>query len=251
MTSYNTSFYEGQTDGSFLSASKIIPYVISIVRPKSIADVGCGVGGWLAVAHSNGIDDIIGFDGDYVSRELLKIPEEKFIPKDLNKIIDPDRRFDMVISLEVAEHIKEENADNFVQSLVNLADVILFSAAPPGQGGTDHVNEQWPEYWISRFTKHNYAFLDCIRNRYWDDDSIDPWYSQNTFLFIKEDINKKRIIIPNNLELNKFYVPAQFVHPAFAYKIFACDIHNIYFSKALRLLPKLFIKALKAKFNIL
>ena len=59
-----------------------------------------------------------------------------------------NRKFDLVLSLEVAEHLPSECAEAFVESLVNLGPVILFSAAIPYQGGENHVNEQWPEYWV-------------------------------------------------------------------------------------------------------
>ena len=147
--------------------------------------MGCGVGGWLAEASSLGVENIQGFDGDYVARSMLKIPEEYFQPKDLSKPIKCERRFDLALSLEVAEHIDEGDADIFIQNLVDLSDVILFSAAIPGQGGVEHINEQWPEYWINIFSNKGYHFVDCLREKFWDDITITPCYRQNAFLFIK------------------------------------------------------------------
>ena len=71
--------------------------------------------------------------------------------------------------LEVAEHIPPECADIFVESLTwGLAPVIMFSAAVPGQGGTLHLNEQWPAYWASKFAQHGYVLIDCLRPQLWD-----------------------------------------------------------------------------------
>jgi len=100
--------------------------------------------------------------------------------------IDLGRHFDLVVSLEVAEHIPHASADTFVDSLVRHGDIVLFSAAIPGQGGTFHVNEQWPEYWGKRFKARGYVGIDCVRPLVWEDPSVDYWYAQNVFLFVRD-----------------------------------------------------------------
>ena len=64
------------------------------------------------------------------------------------------RRFDLVNCLEVAEHLDASRADSFVDDLCALGDVVVFSAAIPGQGGTHHVNEQFQSYWQERFRRN-------------------------------------------------------------------------------------------------
>ena len=61
------------------------------------------------------------------------------------------RTFDVAISMEVAEHLPEKIADRYVDLLTGLSNIIVFTAAYPGQGGDDHVNEQPALYWISKF----------------------------------------------------------------------------------------------------
>jgi hypothetical protein len=90
------------------------------------------------------------------------------------------------MSLEVAEHIPRSRAPDFVDNLVELAPVVLFSAAIPRQGGVGHVNEQWQEYWAEIFARRGYAWVDCIRGRIWSDESIPRWYRQNMLLFASE-----------------------------------------------------------------
>jgi hypothetical protein len=96
-----------------------------------------------------------------------------------------DRTFDLAISLEVAEHLPEEAADAFVESLTRLASVVLFSAAAPYQGGEHHVNERWPVYWAERFATHGYLSVDCIRRRIWANPAVEWWYAQNAFLYVE------------------------------------------------------------------
>ena len=135
-----------------LSAPRVIvPIVLEMIKPNSILDVGCGIGTWLKVFEEYGVDDYLGIDGDYVDRSTLKISEKRFLPNDLRKRWSLNRKFDLVVSLEVAEHLPEEVADLFVSTLSAHGDTILFSAAIPGQGGQNHVNEQWPTYWQKKF----------------------------------------------------------------------------------------------------
>jgi len=102
-----------------------------------------------------------------------------------------NRKYDLAISLEVAEHLPEQFADLFVKTLILHSDIILFSAAIPGQGGQNHLNEQWPDYWIEKFSKHGYFFHDLIRPLIWNNKKVDYWYKQNTFLVTKKCSLKK------------------------------------------------------------
>ena len=98
------------------------------------------------------------------------------------------RTFDLVQTLEVAEHLDEASADTFVDSLARHGDTILFSAAIPGQGGTHHVNEQWPSYWAEKFARAGYTAYDVIRPRIWADPQVQVWYRQNMLLFARSRV---------------------------------------------------------------
>jgi len=167
------------------ASREVVPIVMELTRPRSVVDVGCGTGTWLTIFGEAGVPDVLGVDGDYLDRSLLCIAEDRFVTADLTKPFGLNRRFDLVVSLEVAEHLPEEAADVFVQTLVSLGDTILFSAAVPGQGGQNHLNEQWPAYWQAKFARHGYAFHDVIRKKIWDNERVDAWYRQNTFLVRK------------------------------------------------------------------
>jgi SAM-dependent methyltransferase len=170
-----------------LSAPReIVPMVLDYVKPSSVLDVGCGTGTWLKVFEERGVADYQGVDGAHLDRSLLKIPTDRFLTCDLNQPFSLNRTFDLVLSLEVAEHLDERYADGHVETLVNHGRAILFSAAIPGQGGQYHVNEQWPEYWQAKFKKHGYYFHDVIRPRVWNNGRVDWWYRQNMFLVTRE-----------------------------------------------------------------
>lgn len=168
------------------SAPKIVlPILFDLFRPSSIVDVGCGLGTWVSVAQEMGVADIVGIDGDYVDRTKLTIPTQCFAAKDLTTSFDMQRRFDMLISLEVAEHLPEASAASFIASLIRHSDVIVFSAAIPGQGGQNHINEQWLSYWTELFRQHNYKLFDIVRSKLWDIADLEVWYKQNMVIFLK------------------------------------------------------------------
>lgn len=192
---YTKSFYEQMRNGATRSAEVIVPLVLQLVPVRSVLDVGCGDGSWLSVFRKLGVEDILGIDGDYVDQDFLQIPKDHFQAFDLTKPFSLGRIFDLVISLEVAEHLPSDCAGAFVESLTRIAPLVLFSAAIPFQGGNHHLNEQWQDKWADLFQTHGYLPVDFIRKRIWQNDSVDWWYAQNTLLFAQVSL------IDNNASL--------------------------------------------------
>lgn len=133
-----------------------------------------------------------------IQLELINKKEEKYI-----------KPFDLAQSLEVAEHLEEKYAENFIQLLTSLSDIILFSAAIPYQGGTDHLNEQPPTYWAKLFQKFDFMCFDILRDKIWENKKIAFWYRQNIMLYIQK--NKSHIL--ENLGHNSTQSPLHLVRP--------------------------------------
>ncbi|HEY6862635.1 MAG TPA: methyltransferase domain-containing protein [Burkholderiales bacterium] len=167
------------------SARTILSDLFSRFRPASVLDVGCGIGTWLATARDLGVPDVFGIEGEWLDRKLAKIPAERIVARDLEKGFDLGRRFDLAICLEVAEHLSADAAARFVESLAAHADVVLFSAAIPFQGGHHHVNEQFPEYWAERFGHLGFLPFDFLRSAIWNNQSVLWWLRQNVLVFAK------------------------------------------------------------------
>lgn len=183
---YSRAFYDDQEGGSRASAEVVVPLILEYCTPRSVVDVGCGVGGWLVEFKRHGVADVLGVDGDYVPADRRRIPKTEFRAADLARPIDLGRRFDLACCLEVGEHLPAASAAGLVGSLVKLSDVVVFSAAVPHQGGTGHVNEQWPAYWAAQFAQHGYQCCDALRPRIWSDPRVDWWYAQNLLFFVAQ-----------------------------------------------------------------
>lgn len=186
MPDYDRHFYEDLATTALPSARRIVPIVLELVAVRSVIDVGCGDGSWLAVFRELGVADVFGVDGDWVDTDQLKIPLDSFAPRRLDEALAIGRRSDLAISLEVAEHLWPDRAAGFVGELCGLAPVVLFSAAIPHQGGHNHFNEQWPGYWAELFAAREYRPVDVLRLRIWDDPGVTWWYKQNIMLFASD-----------------------------------------------------------------
>lgn len=185
-TSYNSEFYDSFEAESRRSASVLVPMVMKLVKPASVVDVGCGLGIWLSVFRACGATDVLGMDGDYVERQRLHIPNTCFRAAELSALKTVDRRFELAISLEVAEHLPPASSEQFVRLLVAAAPVIMFSAAIPGQPGTSHINPRWHRYWHEQFAGHGFRAFDPFRPVLWHDERVSLHYRQNIFLYAHE-----------------------------------------------------------------
>ena len=254
MRSYTEDFYQNVQEWAQRSAKEIVPLVFEFIRPQSVIDVGCGTGTWLSAFDEYGVKDFLGIDGDHVRKDMLQIPTERFLALDLTKPFHLDRQFDLVISLEVAEHLPRECAGTFIGSLTELAPVALFSAAIPFQGGTDHVNEQWPSYWAERFREKEYLAVDCLRERVWQNENVAWFYAQNMLIFVRSDFLENHPVLKKEFE-NTDVTRLAKVHPQnylekgrlADYSLATPDLNNVSLKMVLSALPTVTRKALKRR----
>ena len=179
---YDDNFYSRQIGGSIESSQVVIPILTSLFHPQSVVDVGCGLGGWLRTCIENRITDVQGIEGAWVAGRDLLIDKNLISIMDLNQPRPLPRLFDLAMSLEVAEHLSPELSDAFVGYMCSLSDLIMFSAAIPGQGGDNHINENWQSAWAQRFAAKGFSAFDIIRPRIWRL-NVEPWYAQNIIIY--------------------------------------------------------------------
>ncbi len=183
---YSGTFYLYLESGSLRSAKVLVPLVLTELSPVSVLDVGCGAGAWLSVYKNHGITDFWGVDGDYVPASSLLIPVDHFRSQDVMLKFDLGRRFSLVQCLEVGEHLPTDSSRALVQNLTIHGDRILFSAATPGQGGENHINEQTHQFWRLLFAEHGYKPFDFFRPMIKGNRSVESWYRHNVVLYVAE-----------------------------------------------------------------
>lgn len=150
---YNDEFFEWHLKHAREYSIKTMDWYIEKYKPFSVVDFGCGIGSYLESAYSHGLE-ILGFE---ISEDA-----KKYTPEYIQNMIsyqdctDPIIVLpaDTVLSFETAEHIEPEGTDQFIRNLtMAVGKHLLFTAAPPGQLGTGHINLRPREFWIEQFTK--------------------------------------------------------------------------------------------------
>ncbi|HKT36063.1 MAG TPA: class I SAM-dependent methyltransferase [Nitrospira sp.] len=186
---YDLDYYDNQVEGpSSQSAPIICESIYAEFRPKRVIDVGCGTGALLEKFRDRGCE-VLGLDYSEAALVFCRVRHLNVLKFDLESEAFADiTRFDVAVSLEVAEHLPPEVANRYVYLLTRLSPVIIFSAAPPGYGGSDHVNEQPPGYWIAKFKRCGYVYQESLSRR-WSHDwkmsgNVASCYYDHLMIFI-------------------------------------------------------------------
>ena len=182
---YNKDFYFEIDSESSASAGIIVPLIQNLFKAKSVQDFGAGTGAWLAEFLKQGAKTVFGYDANRLEPSLLHVSPNNILQgcNFASSAFKPKMRSELAISLEVAEHLPKTFAAHFVQVLTQAASWVVFSAALPGQGGTEHLNEQHPAYWQKLFAQRGYVAFDPIRPLIYNNPNVCWWYRQNLFVF--------------------------------------------------------------------
>ena len=221
---YDRAFYETLHAGSAASAAVVLRQLRDLLLPDlpgSIVDLGCGDGSWLSVSREVlRPRRILGVDGGGVQEAgSLRIRPDEFLATDLETELNVLERklpaFELAMCLEVAEHLPESSAKPLIETLCKLAPLVLFSAAVPSQGGTRHINEQWPSYWVPMFAAAGFQCIDNLRSAIWSVAEVEWWYRQNLLLFASEQALRRWQTLAGLLRPRAVPTDFDLVHPEF------------------------------------
>ena len=203
--------YNPGIDNNKETAGELATLLIHLFHPRSVVDVGCGLGYFVSAFQHQGLDEVLGVDGSWAEKDpgfQLKEPG-LFKAARLDHPLHLEKKYDLALCLEVAEHLDPVVAPVLVQSLVDASPLIVFSAAIPGQGGEHHVNEQWIGYWGKFFSAHGYKMHDLLRPIIWNNTKMRWWYRQNMFLFAHHSV----LLDEQKFRSEFTSAPIQYLHP--------------------------------------
>lgn len=187
-TIYGDGYYAKRKDDPYRSDAHHVSEVLNThFQPNSVIDFGCAIGSHLEYFHDRGVD-VLGVEAAEAAHAHAVLPNENMKVHDLRKEYDPDQQYDLVLSFEVAEHLPEKYADQFIETLVSAGQTVVMTAAEPGQEGTHHVNEKPRSYWKEKMRVHGYKYNSNAVNSIRDDLNVEltTWIPKNLFVFEKE-----------------------------------------------------------------
>jgi SAM-dependent methyltransferase len=186
---YSRAYYDGDVEDAAAEAAPPMAETIARrFRPESVVDVGCGTGALLAAFRDLGCRTVFGLEYAEAALDDCRrrgLPVRKFkIGLDTYNA----ERYDLALSFEVAEHLSPWVAEKFVDLLCGLAPIVVISAATPGQGGLDHINERPLSFWAKKFRSRSYD-LDCdstnLFRTTWEQAGIASFYCRNVMCFVR------------------------------------------------------------------
>jgi len=188
LSRYTQNFYESVSARADLASKAIFSIFGDLFEVASIKDIGCGNGTWLRESlNNNSIRSRIGYDLSSAIESSIPFNNEDIIFRETDlELKNCDFDFtELTLCLEVAEHLTSESAIRLVERICDKSNFVIFSAATPGQGGFNHINEREFKYWISLFNSRGYIAFDIFREKIQSQTRIPTFYRNNIFLFIK------------------------------------------------------------------
>lgn len=191
---YNKEFWDLHENWDYESFARVLNLHFN---PSSVLDVGCGSGTILSAF--NRVNCNLRLLGIENSPDALSLAQKRGLEvkqlnvvrcskRDLYKLCEQLGSFELTLCLEVAEHLPFWQANKLLKILIGTSNTVVFSAAPPGQGGTLHLNEQPPEYWIHKFSVLKYSFdseSSAEIRKELQGLNIPSWYKKNLLVFYR------------------------------------------------------------------
>jgi SAM-dependent methyltransferase len=142
--------------------------IVSEIGPRRVLDAGCGFGFLVEALRARGVEA----DGMDVSAYAVQNVHASVRDRCWQGSLADDlpRTFDLIVSIEVLEHIPAADAERVVGNICAHAGDVLFSSTPFDRKELTHVNVQPPEYWAEQFARHGF-----FRDVDFDASFVTPW----------------------------------------------------------------------------
>ena len=133
---------------------RVAQRIVEDLAPGSVLDAGCAIGLLVECLMKYEVDATgIDISSYAISRAHESIRDRCRV----GSILEPfGRRYDLIVTIEVLEHMRPDQAEAAVANLCAHADDILFSSTPQDFKEPSHFNVRPPEYWAGLFAKHGF-----------------------------------------------------------------------------------------------
>lgn len=139
--------------------------IVADLNPKTVLDAGCAMGYLVSALRDRGVEaygvDISDYAISMVREDIKPYCRVGSLTEKLTEELP--QHFDLVVTIEVLEHLYAEDGKKMIANLCSLADTILFSSTPDDFEERTHVNVQQREYWARLFFEQ--GFIDDLNYR--------------------------------------------------------------------------------------
>lgn len=170
-----------QSHGGHKHDQAIVNVITELFTFNTVADLGCG-DGWYCKQLKEQLPKTIihGFEGS-IDMRIHGVYDEIF-NIDLSEYQSTEQ-YDLVLCLEVGEHIPKQYEQIFLDNIVNFCKKhLILSWAIPKQGGRGHVNEQSLDYIQNEMKKRNFK-IDIEKTKKLRDVAILKWFKNNITVY--------------------------------------------------------------------
>jgi SAM-dependent methyltransferase len=148
--------------------SRIADRIVDDIAPSSVLDAGCAMGFLVEALRDRGVE-AAGFD---VSQYALGKVRDDIRPFTWRASITEalPRDYDLIVCIEVLEHLSPEEAETAIDNLCAHTNEILFSSTPTDYSEPTHVNVRPTSHWVAHFGRRGF-----VPDVGYDASYITPW----------------------------------------------------------------------------
>jgi len=168
--------------------------IVKDFSPMIVLDAGCAKGFLVESLRNKGVD-AFGVDISEHAINCIYEPIRNYCK--VASIAEPlDSNYDVIISIEVVEHMEKSESETAIANLCNHTDKILFSSSPYDYSEVTHINVQQPEVWAQIFARNGF-----FRDLDYDASYITPW----AVLYHRDSKRLEKLVFEYERKLWQFY----------------------------------------------
>ena len=180
---YDASYYQNHTKYYERGIANFEKFVRENVDFQSLCELGCGTGAFSAPFVND--KDVLGIDFSVGATEVHYLGKN-FLSGDLSKPLNLGKEFDLVLSLEVWEHLMPQVEEQYLENIFALKPkTLILSCAIPGQVGRHHYLPHTHVEANAICAQFGYTPDEELTSKFRKIKSLAKFYRANTFVYKK------------------------------------------------------------------